>query len=98
MGPASHNRIVALIENSVTLVRALRRTADETLGPLEEQLEQRQHTCRGQQHRRGEQHYQNAAELAVAIIARLGFWKWNAGGVSRSGGRAILDGPHKCTH
>jgi hypothetical protein len=31
----------ALIENSVTLVRAVRRTADETLGPLEQQLQQR---------------------------------------------------------
>jgi hypothetical protein len=30
-----------LIENSVTLVRAVRRTADETLGPLEQQLQQR---------------------------------------------------------
>jgi hypothetical protein len=31
----------ALIENSVNLVRAVRRTADETLGPLEQQLQQR---------------------------------------------------------
>jgi hypothetical protein len=31
-----------VIENSVTLVRAVRRTADETLGPLEQQLNQRQ--------------------------------------------------------
>lgn len=31
----------ALIENSVTLVRAVRRTADETLGPLEQQLQHR---------------------------------------------------------
>jgi hypothetical protein len=30
-----------LIENSVNLVRAVRRTADETLGPLEQQLQQR---------------------------------------------------------
>ena len=30
-----------LFENSVTLVRAVRRTADETLGPLEQQLQQR---------------------------------------------------------
>ena len=30
-----------LIENSVTMVRAVRRTADETLGPLEQQLQQR---------------------------------------------------------
>jgi hypothetical protein len=31
----------ALIENSVNLVRAVRRTADETLGPLEQQLQKR---------------------------------------------------------
>jgi hypothetical protein len=30
-----------LIENSIALVRAVRRTADETLGPLEQQLRQR---------------------------------------------------------
>jgi hypothetical protein len=30
-----------LIENRVTLVRAVRRTADDTLGPLEQQLHQR---------------------------------------------------------
>jgi hypothetical protein len=30
-----------LVQNSATLVRAMRRTADETLRPLEEQLEQR---------------------------------------------------------
>ena len=30
-----------LIENSVTVVRAVRRTAEETLGPLEQQLQQR---------------------------------------------------------
>jgi hypothetical protein len=30
-----------LVQNSVTLIRAVRRTADETLGPLEQQLEQR---------------------------------------------------------
>ena len=28
------------VENSATLVRAIRRTADETLGPLEQQIEQ----------------------------------------------------------
>ena len=33
-----------LIENSATLVRAVRRTADETLGPLEQQLQQRRST------------------------------------------------------
>ena len=30
-----------LIENSITFVRAVRRTADETLGPLEQQLNER---------------------------------------------------------
>jgi hypothetical protein len=30
-----------LVENSATLVRAVRRTADETLGPLEQQIQQR---------------------------------------------------------
>jgi hypothetical protein len=38
----------ALVRNGATLVRAVRRTADETLRPLEEQLAQ--------------QRYQNAAE------------------------------------
>jgi hypothetical protein len=39
-----------LIENSVALVRAVRRTADETLGPLEQQLQQRRsaHQDQGQ--------------------------------------------------
>jgi hypothetical protein len=37
-----------LIENSVTLVRAVRRTADETLGPLEQQLQQRQSARQGE--------------------------------------------------
>jgi len=32
----------SLVENSVKLVRAVRRTADETLGPLEQQLKERQ--------------------------------------------------------
>ena len=42
-----------LIENSVTLVRAVRRTADETLGPLEQQLQQRRSARQneGQAHR-----------------------------------------------
>jgi hypothetical protein len=42
-----------LVENSVTLVRAVRRTADETLGPLEQQLSQRRsaHRDAGQEHR-----------------------------------------------
>ncbi|MDQ2803573.1 MAG: phasin family protein [Pseudomonadota bacterium] len=46
----------ALMEGSATLVRATRRTADETLRPLEAQIEHRQ------QARRSEHHYQNAAE------------------------------------
>jgi len=37
-----------LIENSVTLVRAVRRTADETLGPLEQQLQQRRSAGRNE--------------------------------------------------
>jgi hypothetical protein len=43
-----------LFENSVTLVRAVRRTADETLGPLEQQLQQRRsaHQDEGQGYRR----------------------------------------------
>jgi hypothetical protein len=45
-----------LLQGSATLIRAVRRTADQTLRPLEEQIEQRQHA------RRGEQSYQNAAE------------------------------------
>ena len=36
-----HQYLDTLIENSVALVRAVRRTADETLGPLEQQLQQR---------------------------------------------------------
>jgi hypothetical protein len=42
-----------LIENSVTLVRAVRRSADETLGPLEQQLQQRRSASQneGQAHR-----------------------------------------------
>ena len=46
-----------VIENSVTLVRAVRRTADETLGPLEQQIEQRRRSRQG-----GAEHYQQAAE------------------------------------
>jgi hypothetical protein len=41
-----------LLQNSATLVRAVRRTADEALRPLEQQIEQQQR----------EQHFQNAAE------------------------------------
>jgi len=46
-----------VIENSVTLVRAVRRTADETLGPLEQQLNQRQSARRN-----AGQEYRQAAE------------------------------------
>jgi hypothetical protein len=46
-----------LIENSVTLVRAVRRTADETLGPLEQQLQQRRSA-----HQDEDQAYRRAAE------------------------------------
>ena len=42
-----------LLQNSATLVRAVRRTADETLRPLEEQIRQRE---------QGGQRFQNAAE------------------------------------
>ena len=45
----------ALIENSVTLVRAVRRTADETLGPLEQQL----------QHRRSARQHEGEARQAA---------------------------------
>ena len=47
----------ALIENSVNLVRAVRRTADETLGPLEQQLQQRRSTRQDEN-----QEYHQAAE------------------------------------
>jgi hypothetical protein len=47
----------ALIENSVNLVRAVRRTADETLGPLEQQLQQRRSTRQDEN-----QEYRQAAE------------------------------------
>jgi Phasin protein len=46
----------ALMEGSATLIRAARRTADETLRPLEQQVEQRR------QARQDEQRYQLAAE------------------------------------
>ena len=46
----------ALIENSVNLVRAVRRTADETLGPLEQQLQQRRSARQGEN-----QEYRQAA-------------------------------------
>ena len=44
-----------LLRNSATLVRAVRRTADETLRPLEQQIER-------QQREQGQQRFQNAAE------------------------------------
>lgn len=46
----------ALVEGSATLVRAARRTADEALRPLEQQIEQRR------QARQDGQRYQHAAE------------------------------------
>ena len=47
----------ALIENNVNLVRAVRRTADETLGPLEQQLQQRRSARQDEN-----QEYRQAAE------------------------------------
>ncbi|HZH46432.1 MAG TPA: phasin family protein [Roseococcus sp.] len=44
-----------LLRNSATLVRAMRRTADETLSPLEQQIER-------QQREQGQQRFQTAAE------------------------------------
>ena len=44
-----------LLRNNATLVRAVRRTADETLRPLEEQIER-------QQREQGGQRFQTAAE------------------------------------
>src|SRR3712207_1829222 len=44
-----------LLQNSATLVRAVRRTADEALRPLEQQIER-------QQREQGQQRFQNAAE------------------------------------
>jgi hypothetical protein len=48
----------AFIENSANLVRAVRRTADETLGPLEQQLQQRRSASRQDEN----QEYRQAAE------------------------------------
>jgi hypothetical protein len=45
-----------LLRNGATLVRAMRRTADETLRPLEEQIRQREQASQGGQR------FQNAAE------------------------------------
>ena len=47
----------SLVENSVKLVRAVRRTADETLGPLEQQLNERRSAHQDQGHA-----YRQAAE------------------------------------
>ena len=47
-----------VLRNSATLVRAVRRTADETLRPLEQQIEQQ----RREQANQGGQRFQNAAE------------------------------------
>ncbi len=46
----------ALLRNSATLVRAVRRTADETLRPLEQQIQQ------SGQANRNDSHFQTAAE------------------------------------
>jgi hypothetical protein len=43
----------ALLRNSATLVRAVRRTADEALRPLEEQIRQREQGGQGFQKRGG---------------------------------------------
>jgi hypothetical protein len=48
----------ALLRNSTTLVRAMRRTADETLRPLEQQIERQ----RREQANQGGQGFQTAAE------------------------------------
>ena len=48
----------ALVQNGATLVRAMRRTADETLRPLEQQIEQQ----RREQANQDGQRFQNAAE------------------------------------
>ena len=48
----------ALLQNSATLVRAVRRTADETLRPLEQQIERQ----RREQANQGGQGFQTAAE------------------------------------
>ena len=51
-----------LMQGSATLIRAVRRTADQTLGQIEEQIEQRQQARRGGRHHGGERGSQNAAE------------------------------------
>ena len=50
----------ALLQNSATLVRAVRRTADETLRPLEEQIERQQREQANQN--QGASGFQTAAE------------------------------------
>ena len=50
----------ALMEGTATLVRATRRTADETLRPLEQQIEQRRRSQ--QDYQAGGQRYRHAAE------------------------------------
>ena len=52
-----HQYFDTLMENSVALVRAVRRTADETLGPLEQQLQQRRSASQNEG-----QAYRQAAE------------------------------------
>ena len=52
-----HQYLDTLFENSVALVRAVRRTADETLGPLEQQLQQRRSASQNEG-----QAYRQAAE------------------------------------
>src|SRR5215210_4106658 len=51
----------ALVRNGATLVRAMRRTADETLRPLEQQIEQQQQREAANQNR-GPSRFQTAAE------------------------------------
>jgi hypothetical protein len=51
----------ALLQNSATLVRAVRRTADETLRPLEQQIEQQQRREQANQNQ-GPSRFQTAAE------------------------------------
>ena len=48
----------ALVQNGATLARAVRRTADETLRPLEERIRQREQANQDQ----GASRFQTAAE------------------------------------
>jgi hypothetical protein len=50
----------ALLQNSATLVRAVRRTADEALRPLEQQIERQQREQANQN--QGASRFQTAAE------------------------------------